>query len=1099
MPLSKVAPVVFCATTIRQARQSAWSFVQEGTESTPLDPPLVLASPLSFAAWRDMARKNGGVCTGLPRLSAPELFFARAHGANVRANWLGGVPRLWALSSVLHRLENRFSLLDFDADDTDALKAMAALIADMRRQNLRALPVESDAFGSELDQWRAGYDAHLEEINAFDFEGAPALFAQSVKRNRTFALPPTLVIDDTLDIFPSLAVGLNALLGRARHIVATLALPNGWGDEASARAHQFWTEHGAQFRFVEEKEAPSFRLHVAKALLSEQSEVNERPSHVSLTNAHTMWDEWERIASHIRARLDEGALPRNFCLVLPTPSVQEPLMRAAFEAHGVPLAGGDSTTSGSPLIERLLRLVVIPPRSQWSVDALHDIFGDGALRLEWPDDESILRRFDAGRLRRAHRSIRGEKDEAAWRDPVALARDWESRIGRLRDSLSGQGDEARATLLARSLDGGDLEGVARLKTQLLPFQEARSCSEWTSAVLNLCDALTPHLAESDEQDEVERRAQTSLKKLRWGIEELKKRAGEDDSARPSGRWAAWLRLELASGAWEANSEDETPIEGVRVLSSRHVGEAGSEGEREIFVTGLTERAWPLPPATPLWPATTVQALKILSEGEPAPIAWALHGLSRLIATDAHLHLSHPTWLDTNEVEASPLIEDLRALFHGESWPELARPETYPTPTSRAQWLRRHSQGASRDTDDEFQLCLDALGAMREGRNDSENWGHYDGVLGERGRELLAPLMPHEGDKLELSASGAELYARCGLHFFFERVLRLPDDSQTEDDLSRPESGDLVHRILQAFHREWSAPLSLQNFEAAKAALEIHVRRECERLGLPPILRRAEARRLLGTPKRDGALVRLLRAECHENDARRGQATNGTFADMAYPLVHLQSGAFVGISNFDWRLGERGNGLEQPFRIPLDGVTIRGRIDRIDAAEDGTWLLVLDYKTGSASSLPSFVKSSDRLHFQLGVYIMATHYLTQEWPTHPRVAAAYLSPRAGFAGVVAPADLLALSAKGAMDETNQAKWLADTRSQIERIAALIESGTFNLSLRTSKVARCEWCAHQALCGQNASIQTARAAVQTESNVVFYPSPIEWNAAVIGEEN
>ena len=1117
MSLPHTNPVVFCAPTLQSARIASWNHVQQHAKGSLLDPPLVLASPHSFEAWRAISSENTRNALALPRLVAPDLFFARAHGANARQGWLGGVPRLWALAQTLRKIENRLVHLDFDADEPDALRAIASLVAQMRRQNLSALPVGDDPFGRELDGWRAAYDAHLFEVRAFDFEAAPALFARGVGANRAFAFPDVLLVDDLFDISPALELGLGALIKRAPLVCATLALPGGWNDEVARRAREFWTAQGARFEWVET--ATSSRQLAARALLGEDVPAPEPLADVLLWQAHTPYDEWNRIAAHIRAQLDEGAHAREFCLVLPDAHTQAPLVRASFEAHGVPLDRRERDSSQSPLTARLLRLLVPPPN--WNVDALHDLFGDGALLLEWTDESCEKRRFDAGRLRRAHRSIRGENDEAAWRDPVALSLEWESRIARLRDASSGRGDDARASHLADSLDGGDLEGVARLKILLAPLGEALSAPQWARAS---CEVFSTLCGPLEGDDDIARRARQTLKQLRDAVETVAARAGEDGE-RTSSRWTSWLRLELSSPA----EEEEDEREGVRVLRATDAREAGSRGEREIFVAGLTERAWPTRAPQMPWPASTAKGLQTMREGEPAPLARALHGLARLLATGARLSLSHPSWVNGSEVEASPLVEDLRALFPGARWNELARVETYARPSSRAQWLRRigargfdwkrsldqpeqihggadasfqstvdaasapqsnfscGAEAAATDSVDiETLLRFRALDSMRRGRADIHSIGRYDGVLGERGRELLEPLLARDEGRLELSASGAESYARCGLRWFFERVLELGDEEGAEDDLSRAESGDLVHRILHVFRREWSEPLSMESFERARAALENHTKRECERLGLPPVLRRAEARRLLGTAKRDGALVRLLRAECHEADAC--QTASGTFSEAFHPLVHLQ-----GEAEGQWQLSGPGNGLEQAFRLPMENVVVRGRIDRIDSSPEGAQLLVLDYKTGSASSLPNLHKGSDRLHFQLAVYVLAARHLTQEWPTPPQIATAYLSPRKGFAGVLAPADLLAPSRqKTAMTGAVQGQWLADARLQIERIANLIESGTFNLSLRSTKVARCEWCAQSSLCGQKSSVQVARAAAHEESNVVFFPGAVEWEA-------
>jgi len=587
---------------------------------------------------------------------------------------------------------------------------------------------------------------------------------------------------------------------------------------------------------------------------------------------------------------------------------------------------------------------------------------------------------------------------------------------------------------------------------------------------------------------------------------------------------------------------------VRVLRIGDDSEAATQTTRAVFVVGLSERAWPRPRPASSWPRATALALETLHASEAPPLALALHGFARLLALPCPLYLSRPAWMGGAESGASPLLEDLTALFPGAKWPALPVADASARAATRSGWLRllaRASQSqleksflpqkseleegalpacasgerglhprtiegttgsrafeipspkpeeqensAASDfarADDELRQRLRALDSMRQGRASVEFLGRYDGVLGERGRELVGAILAREEDRLIVSPSGVEGYARCPIRFFFERVIGLPDEGGAEDDLSRAESGDLVHRVLHSFRREWHAPLGMDAFEPARQCLAHLTQRACDSLGLPPILRRAEARRLLGTEQRPGALVRLLRAECLEADAKG----RGVWAHPLHPLLHLAQGRIEDAANQDWTLTRPGNGLEQGFRLPLDGALVQGRIDRIDASPDGSLVVVLDYKTGSASSLPSFAKGSDRLSFQLAVYVLAAAQLVSGWSAPPQIAASYLSPRAGFVGWTATSPALGEGAKSAMSDTAMTQWLADSCLQIERIATLIEAGTFNLSLQNAKIARCDGCAQRALCGQNASRQSARAGVHLGSNVVFLPERIEWS--------
>jgi len=1133
---------VFCAPTLLEARRAAWNFVREQGALSALDVPLVLGRRAGASAWRDLAQGTSGQnALVLPRTVSPDWYFARAHGANARRRASSGLNRLWTLGEVLRGLQNRLEHLDFDADDTDALREMAGLVALLHRQNQRTFPFGDDDYGRELELWRAAYAQELEQIGAFDVEAAPALFPASARANRAFEWPPILVADDLGEPLPSLRIGLEALFERARVVVATLVVA-GADDEVSQRAKAFWTKHGAQFI---ECPSESPRVAIARALLDPTaSPPLAPPEDLWRWTAHTAGDEAARIAGHIRREIEEGAHDSDFCLVVPDPKAQEATLRAAFAATGVPLDWEGEHPNGALLLERLARLLI--PAKARGVDELHDLFGDGSLRLEWARaDGAPAARFDAGRLRRAHRVMRGEDGDAAWQNPVALGENWEARLLKLRAHGSSHGDESQARALASSLDGGDLEGVARLGELLAPFSTPQSAREWAQSALWVADALAGHhevldgdetnyrgssetvaaemqpvgtpLAASvsdanerwtqqaaslrvaeDGKRAIEEAGKQALAAFRAGVEAVWERAGEDEAPRPSGAWAAWLRLEWAhrDGANEgARGGAETS--GVRVLGLGDESEAHRDQTRAVFVVGLSENAWPRARASSSWPRGVARAVEALQANDAPPLSLALHSFARLLACPVPLSLSRSAWVRGVESGASPLWEDLGALFPDANWPAMAPVHT-TRPATRAQWLSQLASGAKEEAtpslahlDADLRMRLTALDSMRRERASIEKLGRYDGILGDNAPAMLRDLLPRDDEgRLVISASGAESYARCPLRFFFERVLNLPDETLAEDDLSRAESGDLVHRVLFAFHSQWHRPLDETTFEEARESVARMAASECDSLGLPPILRRAEAHRLIGTPARPGALVRLLRAQCREADAHAHDVSRALWSQPLFPLVHLAGGRVEG-AHPNYLSASSKQGLEQAWSLPLRGALLKGRLDRIDGSLDGTILVVLDYKTGSASSLPSFAKGFDRLHFQLAAYVLATRQFVEGWENAPHIAAAYLSPREGFSKLTAPADALNAPAKLAMSSANMERWLSDSRAQIERIVALIEHGTFNLSLHPAKVARCEGCSSRSVCGQDAGQQAARAHELHGADEVFLPEAIEWN--------
>jgi hypothetical protein len=63
-------------------------------------------------------------------------------------------------------------------------------------------------------------------------------------------------------------------------------------------------------------------------------------------------------------------------------------------------------------------------------------------------------------------------------------------------------------------------------------------------------------------------------------------------------------------------------------------------------------------------------------------------------------------------------------------------------------------------------------------------------------------------------------------------------------------------------------------------------------------------------------------------------------------------------------------LEKSFRIEINGITLKGKIDRIDKLKDGSFAL-LDYKTSSNLKIDTFKTYENTTDFQLEFYFLAT--------------------------------------------------------------------------------------------------------------------------------
>ena len=1051
MPLT-----LFLAPTAVAARRAAWEWIAS-TAADALEPPLIFARARVAVAWRDLARQSGPFS---PRLVGAESYFARYHALNARSRAVGGRDRVWILSEISRALAPEFSHLARTLDAREGVAALGALWAEMQRAQSLTLPPGD--WQDEAAQVFARYREKLTALNAFDSEAAPALFPASAAANAAFGWPRALIVDQLLDPSPALQRGLRALVERAENVAVTLAAPGQTRAAALNHALEFWRAQGA--RIVEVEFEPGVPVGRAAARFL-GADIETPAPNVGLTAAHTRWDEATRVAAAIRRQLDGGAHPEAISLAVADIGHYAPLLRAAFEAHGVPLRlPFERPLLASPLVRRLL-CALENARGHFDADDLVDLFGDDTLRLE---DE--WGRLDAPRLRAAARAVRC----ADLSDLDALRAAWRARL-----------DERDDPKLAAALGSADLDLVAQFNRLVAPQKRMLDGAQWCEWLDSCVERLAGHWC--DREGDAGETARAQLRELHQAARCVAERAahwrGDEDSRHGAREWLSWLYLECESPAQSAPNERAA----VRAfdLNRGDIGFSGGDseiGEGIVYVLGLNEGQWPAPRARGPIAARDRELSLELQNWRAAPIARASYLLARAMGECAELWLSHPQLCDGAPVAASPLLEDLRALWPNENWRNLPRLEQI-APTSRAQWLAQlGAQTSARMDAASLAMPLQVLRQMQTARANADAMGVYDGVLGERGRVLMTQWRALHPDAAH-SASSLELYARCPLHFFLRRVLAVPSENALEDDLSAAEAGDLVHRILHEFQAAHAAALTPENFEAALIQLETVASSACRRLSLRPILRLAEWHRLLGTPDEPGPLRRTLRAQCE------AAADGGAWARATRPALH-GTHAIEGL----------GSGLEEAFAMEVGGESVRGVVDRLDLSENGDLALVVDYKTGAAARLPALKNGDDGLHFQLALYGMWARQLFGDWPLPPRLGLGFLLTKTGaFTAGIGQSGALSYKTKAdgtpgkatrqaraiELNDAQFERWLDGVSANIARIGELMRAGTFHLSLQEVSKAGCEFCGYASVCERQDSTQTERAARAQGENGVYLP--------------
>ncbi len=267
-----------------------------------------------------------------------------------------------------------------------------------------------------------------------------------------------------------------------------------------------------------------------------------------------------------------------------------------------------------------------------------------------------------------------------------------------------------------------------------------------------------------------------------------------------------------------------------------------------------------------------------------------------------------------------------------------------------------------------------------------------------------------------SVSALETYIGCPFRFFAQHVLRLEEEPDDEEVMDPRRQGQFVHDVFEKFFKEWQASgrrtITPQNIQEARQAFADVVEQALTRL--PDAEAGLERTRLLGSPAAAGLGEAVFRMEAER------------------PVAVVE------------RLLE--HRLDGPVEIKTDTgtrvVQLKGKADRLDLLEDGTFRLI-DYKLGwppqkaRALQLPVYGLSAEqRLAGRSG----------RNWTLGEAAYLAFKGPRRVVPLFSSPGEREEVLAKAQQR-------LADTLDAIDR-------GEFPPS--PDDVFRCETCSYAPVC-------------------------------------
>lgn len=210
----------------------------------------------------------------------------------------------------------------------------------------------------------------------------------------------------------------------------------------------------------------------------------------------------------------------------------------------------------------------------------------------------------------------------------------------------------------------------------------------------------------------------------------------------------------------------------------------------------------------------------------------------------------------------------------------------------------------------------------------------------------APSMATDSVPVSISISGYNSLVACPYQFYARHILKLNELDEVQEVIEKRDYGDHVHMILQRFHEQYPQVSGQDSSKMAAALRDIS----------------------------EQVFADLL---AHDFAARAWLAR--WYKSLPAYLVWQQEGEAEG-----WRYAE----AEKKFDWPLEGVSLRGRIDRLDVR--GEEKRVLDYKTQSDQVLRNKLKEPGE-DVQLACYAYA----------HKAADVAFVSIDSGKVKSVAP--------------------------------------------------------------------------------------------------
>ena len=571
--------------------------------------------------------------------------------------------------------------------------------------------------------------------------------------------------------------------------------------------------------------------------------------------------------------------------------------------------------------------------------------------------------------------------------PLEIARESVSVLDRALSAARYLGEFERLEALAGECGSGlsrpAMDGALAAARALTPLTETHPASEQVACLLAFWTAHARPIADEDPFASRERRARAAIAGMLPSLAAV--HASHDDPPWTIDDLAMAVRRWIEDQTF-APSDDH---QGVHLLDDQAARYADFDA---VAIVGLVDQDWPERPRRNIfYPPALLKSL-----GWPSEKDRRAAGDARFL--DLLTSASRRTTVSTFTLDEDAIVSRSIQL---DEIPRARLSAVARTPFEGARVFADEALSLEPVTLAPFQGEARGWAELRTERSSADVPGFHGTVTGIEPRPW--------------SVSAIETYLDCPFKFFAQHVLKLEEEPEDQEVMDPRRQGQFVHDVFEKFFDAWQRAghrtVTPQNLDVARGMFAAVVDRALEHL---PIAEAGlERTRLLGSPAAAGLGEAVLRME-----AERPVAV----------VERLLEDRLIDDFTFATAAGPR-------------TIALRGKADRIDLLEDGTFRLI-DYKLGwppqrgRALQLPIYGLCAEQ---------KLAGYKGRQWRLGE---AAYLA----FKG---PKRVVLLAAAA-----DRAKVLAEAQQRLADTVDAIERGEFPPT--PDDVWRCETCSFASVC-------------------------------------